>query len=214
MTTSYWLAEPSETMRRPRASGPVDAIVVGAGVTGCSCAFALASRGLRVRVHEAREVAGGASGRNGGFALRGGAMSYVGARAALGAERARTLWELTERALDAIAALAGDDLRRNGSLRLAVDDDERGELQAELLALREDGLAAEWLERLPEPLDRLFRGALLHPRDGAIHPTRWVRRLAAAAAEAGAEIVEGSRVELEALEAEAVVVAADGLTAG
>ena len=34
--------------------------IVGAGVTGCSCALTLASAGLRVRVHEAREVASGA----------------------------------------------------------------------------------------------------------------------------------------------------------
>jgi glycine/D-amino acid oxidase-like deaminating enzyme len=45
--------------------GPPDAIVVGGGVTGCSCALALATRGLRVRLHEAREIAGGASGRYG-----------------------------------------------------------------------------------------------------------------------------------------------------
>jgi glycine/D-amino acid oxidase-like deaminating enzyme len=58
----------------------------------------------------------------------------------------------------------------------------------------------------------LFCGALLHPRDGAVHPARWVRRLAARAVDAGADIVERSRVELESLEAEAVVVAADGLS--
>ena len=45
--------------------------MIGGGVTGCSCALTLASNGVRVRLHEAREIAGGASGRNGGFALRG-----------------------------------------------------------------------------------------------------------------------------------------------
>ena len=215
MTTSYWLAEPRRGLPRTRAtSGPVDVVVVGGGVTGCSCALTLAERGLRVRVHEAREVAGGASGRNGGFALRGGATSYVGARASMGRERARLLWELSERALDAMEALAGDELRRVGSLRLAADDAERAELAAELEALREDGFAAEWLDPLPAPLDRLFHGAIVHPRDGAIHPARWVRRLAATAVEAGAEIVEGSRVEVDVLDAPAVVVAADGLTSG
>src|SRR5262245_55797470 len=112
MTTSYWLAESKEPLRPSRTSGPVDAIVVGAGVTGCSCALALANRRLHVRVHEARQVAGGASGRNGGFALRGGAMSYIRARETLGAEPARLLWELSERSLDSMTALAGDELRR------------------------------------------------------------------------------------------------------
>jgi glycine/D-amino acid oxidase-like deaminating enzyme len=139
-------------------------------------------------------------------------MSYVRAREAMGAERARMLWELTERALDAIAELAGDNLSRTGSLRLAMDEAERAELEAEHETLRADGFAVEWLGRLPEPIDRLFQGALLHPRDGSIQPARWVRRLAAAAEKAGATIVENSRVELDTLDADAIVVAADGLT--
>jgi glycine/D-amino acid oxidase-like deaminating enzyme len=133
----------------------------------------------------------------------------------MGRERARLLWELSERALDAIQELAGDDLRRVGSLRLAADEAERDELEAEHEALREDGFAAEWHDALAPPLDRRYHGALLHPGDGAVHPARWVRRLAARAAASGAEIAEGSRVELAQLEAEAdaVVVAVDGLVA-
>jgi gamma-glutamylputrescine oxidase len=213
-TTSYWLADSRAPLPARTASGPVDVVVVGGGVTGCSCALTLAEKGLRVRVHEARVVAGGASGRNGGFALRGAAESYVGARERLGRERARLLWELSERALDRIELLAGDELRRVGSVRLAADGPERLALEAEFEALREDGFAAEWLERPLAPLDRLFRAAILHPRDGAVHPARWVQRLAVKAVEAGAEIVEGSRVEVSALEATAIVVATDGFTSG
>ncbi len=61
--------------------------MIGGGVTGCSCALTLASNGVRVRLHEAREIAGGASGRNGGFALRGATVPYDRARAELGTER-------------------------------------------------------------------------------------------------------------------------------
>jgi glycine/D-amino acid oxidase-like deaminating enzyme len=157
-------------------------------------------------------VAGGASGRNGGFALRGSAVAYDVARSELGRERARALWELTERTLDRMESLAGDALRRVGSLRLAADDAERDALAAEHAALREDGYAVEWLDVLPPPLDRLYRGAILHPGDGALQPARWVRRLARLAADAGAQIVEGSPVDVDALDAPAVVVAADGLT--
>src|ERR671936_2601231 len=88
-TTSYWLAEARESpLSTPTTSaGEVDVVVVGGGVTGCSCALTLAERGLRVRLLEAREIAGGASGRNGGFALRGGAMPYDAAVRTLGVER-------------------------------------------------------------------------------------------------------------------------------
>jgi glycine/D-amino acid oxidase-like deaminating enzyme len=211
-TTSYWLEEHAEPFTRSDTSSPVDVEVVGGGVTGCSCALTLARRGLRVRVHEARTIAGGASGRNGGFALRGAVGAYDRARAELGAEKARALWELTELTLDRLESLAGDAFRRVGSLRLAADDAERTALVAEYEALRGDGFDVEWADELTAPLDRLFRGAILHPRDGALQPARWVRRLARHAADAGAEIVEGGRVDVASLAAPAIVVATDGFT--
>ena len=189
--------------------------IIGGGVTGCSCALTLARAGKRVRLFDAREIAGGASGRNGGFALRGLAPAYDVARRTLGADRARTLWELTERTLERLAELAGDAFRRTGSLRLAADSAEREELEAEYDALREDGFAVEWRDELPEPLAGRFAGAILNPPDGSLHPARWVRRLAALAAEAGVELREHERVEsLDAVVADAVVIATDGYTQG
>jgi gamma-glutamylputrescine oxidase len=213
--SSYWLDDPAEQLQTPRADGQVDVAIVGGGVTGCSCALTLARGGLRVRVHDARAIASGASGRNGGFALRGGALQYHTARDQLGAEPAQALWRLTERYLDRMAELAGDTLRRTGSLRLAADEDERGELRTEHEALREDDLAAEWIEDLAPPLDRLYHGAIRHPTDGALHPARWVRRLATLAAGAGVQMAEHHRVEsLDELDAEHVVLATDGYTQG
>jgi glycine/D-amino acid oxidase-like deaminating enzyme len=71
-TPPFWLDEPRPDLRGTSADR-VDVAVIGAGVTGCACALALARGGLSVRVHDARGIAEGASGRNGGFALRGGA---------------------------------------------------------------------------------------------------------------------------------------------
>ena len=147
-----------------------------------------------MRLHEARAVASGASGRNGGFALRGGAMAYDSAREWLGHDAAADYWRLTEAYVDRMVELGGDAVRRTGSLRLAGDD-ERDELQAEYEALREDGFAAEWRDELPEPLAGRFPGALFHPDDAVLQPARLVRRLALAAAEAGVEIREHDRVE-------------------
>jgi gamma-glutamylputrescine oxidase len=212
--TSYWLDEPAEPLRTLQ-NGPVDVAIVGGGVTGCSCALTLARGGLRVRVYETRAIASGASGRNGGFALRGGALRYQAARQQLGADSARELWQLTERYLDRTAELAGDTLRRVGSLRLAADESERDELRSDFEALRDDGFEAEWIDELAPPLDRLYHGAIRHPTDGALHPARWVRRLAATAAGEGAQLAEHHRVEsLDDLDAEHVVVATDGYTQG
>ena len=209
--TSWWLAEEAPPLPSSSFEGRSEVAIVGGGVTGCSCALALAEAGVRVRLHEAREIAGGASGRNGGFALRGAAPGYDEAREQLGVERAQALWRLTERALDRIEELAGDAFRREGSLRLAADVEERGALEAEFDALRADGFAVEWVDELEPPLEGRYFGAIHHPPDGALQPARWVRRLAALAAEAGADIRERSQVHsLDALEGDQIVVATDG----
>jgi gamma-glutamylputrescine oxidase len=211
---SYWLAEPAPTLPSRSLAGRVDVAIVGGGITGCSCALTLASAGKRVRLHEARTIASGASGRNGGFALRGGAMGYDSAREWLGGDEAAAYWRLTEAYVDRTAGLGGDAFRRTGSLRLARED-EHDELRAEYEALREDGFEAEWRDELPEPLAGCFPAALFHPADGVLQPARLVRRLAAAATEAGVEICEHDRVEdLDELGADTVVAATDGYPSG
>ena len=181
-------------------------------MTGCAAALRLAEAGLKVRLHEAREIAGGASGRNGGFALRGGAAPYDVTVETVGRDATVRLWRRTEQALDRLEALAGDALVRTGSLRLAADEEERNALALEFEGLRADDFAAEWIE---EPLEGRFRAAIFHPPDAALQPARLVRRIAVRAAEAGVEIREHSRVDsLDGLEAEHVLVATDGYPSG
>jgi gamma-glutamylputrescine oxidase len=211
MDVPYWLEEPSPTRPETAVDGRVDVAIVGAGVTGCSAARRLAEAGLRVRVHDARRIAEGASGRNGGFALAGGAARYDVARDTYGADRAASYWSWTRDALDRLAELAGDALRRTGSYRLAADEEEREGIRLEYEALREDGFEAEWLDDVPGGAAGRFRGAILHPRDGSIQPALFVRRLAALAAAAGAEFREHDPVEdVDALDADRVIVATDG----
>ena len=215
MAEAYWLEEQAPPIRSPRHEGRVDVAIVGGGVTGCACARVLAEAGLRVRLHEARGIATGASGRNGGFALCGGAARYDVARESYGREVAEALWRWTEESLDRIEHVAGDALRRTGSLRLAADPEEREEIRAEYEALRLDGFDCEWRDELPPPLAGRFQGAVFHPRDGSIQAARFTRRLAAAAAEAGAELREHDRISsLEELDAERVVLATDGYGRG
>src|ERR671919_212781 len=87
-TTPYWLAESPEPLPRTQLDGPAEVAVVGGGITGCSCALALAEAGVRVRLYEAREIAGGASGRNGGLAPPRGAGPYPVTGESIGGGRA------------------------------------------------------------------------------------------------------------------------------
>ena len=182
---SFWLEEEAPALPATRLEGDPEVVVVGGGVTGCSCALTLAQAGVRVRLVEAGAIASGASGRNGGFALRGGAMPYDAARRELGAGLARHYWELTERALARLASLAGDAFVGTGSLRLAADEREGDELRAEYEALVEDGFAAEWLDDPPAARRALSRCG--RPPDG------WVTAAGALGAASGGARRRGRR---------------------
>ena len=209
METPFWLTE-ATPLPATRAVDGVDVEIVGAGITGCSAALALAEAGLKVRVRDYREVAEGASGRNGGFALRGGAARYDVARETYGVEAAQMLWRRTEDELDRIEELGGDAFRRVGSLRLAADDEERDEIRTEFEALASDGFAVEWREELPPLLAPHFRAGMFYVPDGALQPARFVRELATRAIDAGVELRRGRVGSLDELEAEHVVIATDG----
>ena len=200
-TLPYWLDDPYE----PRAplAGRVEAevCVIGGGVGGLSCARTLAERGVDTIVLERTTIAGGASGRNGGFLLAGVAAFHNDARELYGHEHARRLYASTLSAQQEIYELAarlgiGDSVREVGSLRVAVSDDEAERVSGQVAALKEDGFPAELVERdeLPPVLRRRGLCACLVDHDAALHPARWYRALAGAAEQAGARIFEGTAV--------------------
>jgi glycine/D-amino acid oxidase-like deaminating enzyme len=193
----------------------VDVAVVGGGVTGLACARALALAGTSVRVLEGRTAGSGASGRNGGFALRGTALPYD-------QKPLPDVMRFTEEALARVRELAGDAFRPVGSLRVANSEAELEELHAEGSAIAADGFAVELRGRdeLPAAVRGFGLGGLWHPPDGALDQGRWVRRLAVLAADAGAAIAEGTRVtaldgtsvhtDHGTVDADRVLVATDG----
>jgi gamma-glutamylputrescine oxidase len=231
LSRSYWLDAPYAA--RPPLQGSVEAevCVIGGGVGGLSCALRLAQHGIQAIVLERSTVAGGASGRNGGFLLAGMAPFHNDARQRFGAERARTMYAGTLAAQEEIYRLAADlgvadAVRRVGLLRLAVSPEEDEHVRRHAAALRADGFPGEVVERdeLPAALRRTGFVACLTEHDGALHPARWYRALAEAAEAAGARICEGSEVrgpvpspaegavatDAGAVSARHVVVAADG----
>ena len=200
-TAPYWLDAPY----RPRAplaeDAEVEAVVIGAGVGGLSCARRLAQHGIETLVLERGTVAGGASGRSGGFLLAGVAAFHVDARERLGAQRARAIYGRTldaQREVYELAAElgAGDAVRRVGLLRASASEEEAEHVRRHAEALRRDGFPAMLVERedLPGALRRGFFNGCLTENDGALHPARWIRALAAAAERAGARICEGTAV--------------------
>jgi gamma-glutamylputrescine oxidase len=201
-TVPFWLDYPYEP--RPPLGSPVsaDVCVIGGGVSGLSCARELAARGLDTVLLEARTIAAGASGRNGGFLLAGGAPFHLDARERWGREPARRLYARTVEVQDEVRELAArlgvpDTVRRVGSLRLATSEEEAEHVRGHVEALREDGFAAELVEHdaLEPVLQRIGHAGCLVNHECALQPARWIRALAADAERAGARIFEGTRGE-------------------
>jgi gamma-glutamylputrescine oxidase len=203
-TESWWQQQwPSPGYAPLSTNARVDLVVIGGGVSGCAAAWAAAQRGLRVALLEARDVASGASGRNGGFLLAGLAHRPVPLAGIVGTDRAAQLHAYTtearDRLFDAAQSIGAEDLiARTGSLRLAVDPAELDELHQEAQLLEDAGMLRLLrldAHELPERLVGSFLGGLHFPDDGRSVPAGWVRALGAAAVDAGAVIHEHSPVE-------------------
>jgi glycine/D-amino acid oxidase-like deaminating enzyme len=170
--------------------------VIGAGIGGIALARRLDAAGLDVLVLEAGVVGGGATGRNGGFFIAGAAPMYHRGVEEIGRDRARRVHAATLAAQDEMLRAADevgarDHFRVTGLLRLGLDADEADDVRAHHAALQADGFPAQLASGadLPPALRRPGRLALLTPRDGSVHPVRWLRALAA-----GLPVVERTRV--------------------
>jgi glycine/D-amino acid oxidase-like deaminating enzyme len=195
MSGVYWQREPGR--RRPRLDGDAttDVLIVGAGIGGLAAAWQLRQRDVTSMIVDARDVAMGASGRNGGFLIAGAAPMYNDARELFGADLARRFYAATLAAQDEVIGTAAevgasDAVRRVGLLRLAVDADEAEHVRAHHAALVEDAFPGELVaeEALPEPLRRPGRAGLWTSHDASVHPVRLLRALADALAERGMRI--------------------------
>ena len=231
MTTAYWLDEPYEP--RPPLAGDVavEACVIGAGVAGLACARRLAGHGVDTVVIERDTVAGGASGRNGGFLIAGLAPFHNDAVELYGRDYARSVYARTldvQERMYGLAAELGvpDAVRRVGLLRVSASEEEADHVRGHVEALRADGFPGELVERdqLPRALRGYAHNGCLTDHDGALQPAHWIRALARDAERAGARIYEGTPVEAPvsapdegrvaagagSIRANHVIVAADG----
>jgi glycine/D-amino acid oxidase-like deaminating enzyme len=226
-STSYWLDEPGPAYPPLDGDARAAVCVIGAGVGGLATAWHLLERGITPLVLDARTVASGASGRNGGFFIAGVAPMYDAAVRAWGRQVAARRYQATldaQLALLAVASEVGarEHFRLDGMLRLGVDAAEAEGVRAHHAALAADGFPGELVpaDAVPAPLRRPDRLGLLTPHDGGVHPVRWLRALAAACARRGAQIAEHTRVleppvagevvtDRGVVSAERVVVAAD-----
>lgn len=157
-----------------------DLCVIGLGGSGLAAVIAALDRGLSVVGVDAGPIAGRAAGRNGGFLLAGTALFHHDAVRRFGRDQALAWYAATVDEIDRLAA-EDDQVRRVGSLRVAVDDTEFADIERQLAVMGDDGLPVEPYEG-PEG-----RG-LVVPTDAAMNPLTRCRRLARRAMDGGARL--------------------------
>ncbi|HVE94040.1 MAG TPA: FAD-dependent oxidoreductase [Acidimicrobiales bacterium] len=172
-----------------------DLYVIGLGAAGLAACIEARGRGASVVGVDAGRIGGGASGRNGGFLLAGGAaFHHRGARP--------ELYEATLTEIRYLARSLPGCVRAVGSERQWSSKDEHRDCEAHAAALREHGFSAE-----------LRGSALFLPDDASFDPLARCLAWAAHARRNGAMLVEHRPLgydELDALPAAHVLVCIDG----
>ena len=201
----YWLDRTSKARRPsyPPLRGNIDTavVVVGGGLTGCACALAFATAGVKVVMLEAEGIGQGGTARGLGVVREDFDARFRDTVAAHGLASARTMWQAFRtaslelpavlRRLDARCDLAPEDL-----LSFAPLDPASGlALQREYKVRRDAGLRHSWLT--PAAFARetaLDSGGAIRTRGAKLDPYRACLALAAAASRRGATVHERSRV--------------------
>jgi glycine/D-amino acid oxidase-like deaminating enzyme len=203
--TPYWLdtAPVFTSTQKGPVEGDYDVAVVGGGFTGLSASIALAKKGARVILLEADRIGGCASGRNGGMCNNGFAQDYAGMVARLGADRARTLYQSFNMAVDTVERIVREEeidcnFIRVGKLKMAAKPAHYDKLARshELMvqgADPESYMISRQDMRTEVGTDRYF-GGLIFPRSAQMHMGKFAHGLATAATRHGAAIHEYSPV--------------------
>jgi gamma-glutamylputrescine oxidase len=199
---SYYARTANPAPARASLEGEIetDVCIVGGGLAGLSTALSLAERGKSVVVLEARRLAWGASGRNGGFVGAGFAAGIDSIVKRAGLEQARRLFAFTLEAVERIQ----ERIRRyviactpvhSGMLRAwwTDDADEPRRVRDHL----RDTLGIElelWpRERVRETLvTQRYHDALFYPQAFHFHPLNYALGVAAAVEASGGRIFESS----------------------
>ena len=168
-----------------------DAIFVGGGVIGLSCAWRAAQRGARVAVLERAEPPAGAT------RVAAGMLAPVGELAFGEPELLRMTLESARLYPQFVAELEAASGKttgyaRQGALHIALDSDEAAQLRRVHDLQRSLGLEAEWLaprrcRELEPGLTPSFNGGVHAPGEASVDPRALTAGLLAALAGAGME---------------------------
>lgn len=203
-TTPYWWEVAPPARYDAALPDQADVVVIGGGYAGLNCALTLARAGTRVVVIDAAEIGWGASSRNGGMVSGGMKVSDPKIAARYGADIANRIredgWSSFVHIEELIRREGIDcDYVRSGRFAGAYTPADYERMARQAPALREaTGAVVEMVprERQREEIGSdYYYGGMVIEGTGALHPAKYVRGLAARAAEAGATLCSHARAD-------------------
>jgi gamma-glutamylputrescine oxidase len=158
-----------------------DVCVIGLGGSGLTALDELTTMGRRAVGIDARGIAPGAAGRNGGLLLGGTVDFHHDAITVIGRDRAVGIYRETMAEIRRIDEQAPGVVRHTGSIRLSSGPDEDADVERQREAMLADGISCE-----------LYEGPLGHgifmPDDACFNPQQRCRALARRVIAQGAKL--------------------------
>ena len=186
-----------------RGAVTADVCVIGGGLAGLTTALELSRRKKKVVLLEAKQLAWGASGRNGGFVSNGFAEGIENVQKRVGLEAARALYLLSRHGSEYVRREieAGEPAIKMGEAWIvALRHRDRGDLKAyrDMMA-RDYDEDFQFLstEQTREKLNSVrYFESISNPRALHFHPLKYALMLARAAEKAGASLHENSKAQV------------------
>ena len=201
-TVSFWNKTGKKT-QYPQLAAPLstDVLIIGSGITGVTCAYCLAQKGLKPVLIEAGDICDGTTGNTTGKVTLQHGVIYYKIMKKYGLEAARDYASSQSSAMDFVKNAVGKEsidcqLTENTAYIYAENDNEWDTLEKEYETAKKVGINAELNKAAAFPTGNM--GLLGYRGQYVFHPVRYVNGLAAAAERMGASFYCGTKaVRLE-----------------
>lgn len=191
-TISYWnLTGEKTNFPSLNKSISTDVLIIGGGITGISCAYCLALKGLNPTLVEAGALADGTTGNTTGKVTVQHGIIYYKIEEKYGLEAAKDYAVSQASALNFVSRAVEKEsidcqLAHSTAYVYATNENEWDTLKKEYETAQKIGIESELINDIDFPYSN--KGLLAYKNQYVFHPVRYVNGLAKAAADKGADI--------------------------